>query len=281
MENKGAGMMKKNNNKGFTFIELVIYMGILGIFMVAVVTFIGSTLNAYKVNNSRKKLQTQASETYDMVSDMFMAGTEVKIVGSAYIKGTSAGVDTYTQRDGCFVVPADKEKVDKTSGAIIAEGGLAARTESIVNGGSAACYDIAAVKPFTSTDTPSTDEQTMIDVKYLYIKYTSDLTNDGANIYTYCTLKYDETEKKLYVYKTNSNDAGFDEVAASKIYDNSSASDSVVCKNVEQFKLQVNPDTGTFAIILELDDPQTSAQYDMNGVVSLRNSFVLKKHEWK
>ena len=41
MENKGAGMMKKNNNKGFTFIELVIYMGILGIFMVADVTFIG------------------------------------------------------------------------------------------------------------------------------------------------------------------------------------------------------------------------------------------------
>ena len=121
----------------------------------------------------------------------------------------------------------------------------------------------------------------MIDVKYLYIKYTSDLTNDGANIYTYCTLKYDETEKKLYVYTTNSNDAGFDEVAASKIHDNSSAGDSVVCKNVEQFKLQVNPDTGTFAIILELDDPQTSAQYDMNGVVSLRNSFVLKKHEWK
>lgn len=137
------------------------------------------------------------------------------------------------------------------------------------------------MKPFTSTDTPSTDKQTMIDVKYLYIKYTSDLTNDGANIYTYCTLKYDETEKKLYVYKTNSNDAGFDEVAASKIHDNSSAGDSVVCKNVEQFKLQVNPDTGTFAIILELDDPQTSAQYDMNGVVSLRNSFVLKKHEWK
>ena len=94
-------------------------------------------------------------------------------------------------------------------------------------------------------------------------------------------MKYDETEKKLYVYKTNSNDAGFDEVVASKIYDNSSAGDSVVCKNVEQFKLQVNPDTGTFAIILELDDPQTSAQYDMNGVVSLRNSFVLKKHEWK
>lgn len=281
MENKGAGMMKKNNNKGFTFIELVIYMGILGIFMVAVVTFLGSTINAYKVNNSRKKLQTQATETYDMVSDMLMAGTEVKIIGSAYVRGTTAGATSLIETDGCFAVPAEKEKVDKATGAIIAEGGLAGRTETVINGSSAPCYDIAALNPFTSTDTPSTDEKTMIDVKYLFIKYTSDLTSDGSNIYTYCTLKYDDTEKKLYVYKVNSNDAGFDEVTASKFYDNSSAKDSVVCKNVEQFRLQVNPDTGTFAIILELDDPQTSAQYDMNGVVSLRNSFVLKKHEWK
>lgn len=274
--------MKKINNKGFTFIELLVYIGILSVFMVAVVTLVGSTLASYRKTTARKRLQTQATETYDMISDMLMSATEVKIVGSAYVTGTVSGATSLTKRDGCFVIPADEEKVDKATGAVIDGGGLAGRSETIKNGGSAGtCYDIAAIKSFTSSDKPSDDPETMIDVKYLYIKYASDLKSDGTSVYTYCTLKYDDATKKLYVYKTSSSDDGFNEVEAAKFYDNSSANDSVVCKNVEQFKLQVNPDTGTFAIILELDDPQTSAQYDMNGVVSLRNSFVLKKHEWK
>lgn len=36
--------MYRKNNKGFTFVELILYMAILGIFMVAVMSLVGSTV---------------------------------------------------------------------------------------------------------------------------------------------------------------------------------------------------------------------------------------------
>ena len=56
--------------------------------------------------------------------------------------------------------------------------------------------------------------------------------------------------------------------------------DGVLCKNVKDFKLQVNPEDDSFAVILSLEDPITAASYDVQGVVNMRNSYVLKKHKW-
>ena len=49
-------------------------------------------------------------------------------------------------------------------------------------------------------------------------------------------------------------------------------------KNVEQFDVKVNPDEDSFAITMKLQDAQTAASYTVDGVVSLRNSNVLKAH---
>lgn len=62
--------------------------------------------------------------------------------------------------------------------------------------------------------------------------------------------------------------------------DASGKDDSVLCKNVKDFKLQVNPEDDSFAVILSLEDPITAASYDVQGVVNMRNSYVLKKHKW-
>lgn len=43
-------MRENNRNKGFTFIELILYMAILGIFMVAVMSLISSTVASHKNN---------------------------------------------------------------------------------------------------------------------------------------------------------------------------------------------------------------------------------------
>ena len=49
VEIRGCEDERKNNrNKGFTFIELILYMAILGIFMVAVMSLISSTVASKK-----------------------------------------------------------------------------------------------------------------------------------------------------------------------------------------------------------------------------------------
>lgn len=55
-------------------------------------------------------------------------------------------------------------------------------------------------------------------------------------------------------------------------------SPGVLAKNVEQFSVRINPDEDSFAITMKLQDPQTAASYTTDGVVSLRNSNVLKQH---
>ena len=47
--------MKKNTNKGFTFIELVLYIGILSVFMIAVTTLVGTVTASNRKMTSRKK----------------------------------------------------------------------------------------------------------------------------------------------------------------------------------------------------------------------------------
>lgn len=77
--------------------------------------------------------------------------------------------------------------------------------------------------------------------------------------------------KKLYVYKSPN---------LTSFFDASEADGSVLCKDVKNFVLQINPDEDSIAITLELEDSTTAASYKINGVVGIRNSYVLKKHIW-
>ena len=55
---------------------------------------------------------------------------------------------------------------------------------------------------------------------------------------------------------------------------------TVLANNVTSFQLQVNPDDDSVAVIIEFEDEKTKETYKVTSVVGLRNSFVLKKHEW-
>lgn len=290
--------MKKINNKGFTFIELLVYMGILSVFMLAVITLISSTVSSNQKMNARKRLQTQATETYDLLSDMMMGANSVKIAGDAYIQ--TAGGSSYTQVSGTFVTePYDAANPDKytkkADGSIVlTSNGLSDSSLAYFLDASgfptsapkaeySTYYDIADIKAFTeaSTGKPSDDPETIIDIDYLQIKYASNLattpTGEVVTVNSGCTLHFDEANHQILIHR-------YSETSSPQAWaENFMIADStadVFCKNVEEFQLQVNAETGSFAIILKLKDARTTATYDMEGIVSLRNSFVLKRHAW-
>ena len=123
-------MRENNRNKGFTFIELILYMAILGIFMVAVMSLIASTVASHKKQSSRQKLQSQATETYDAVADVLMGASDVKIDGSAYVQTGSS----YKKVTGSFIVPDETyTKSDGTGSTLRTAGGVAEVVQDIVS----------------------------------------------------------------------------------------------------------------------------------------------------
>lgn len=322
-------MKKINKNKGFTFIELILYMAILGIFMVAVVTLVASTVNTNRKQKSIQKLQTQATETYDTISGMLMGATEVKIVGAGYvgsggtynrtIPNTANIEDVTTSGLSCFMVPESNNTKDSNLKLCSGESSSPIYKE-VITGSSGSetsvkienCYDFTDVKSFD--DTPSSDDKfALIDTRYLWIEYAADYVKDSNgkiikdsnnniiyNMHAFCTITFDKANHKLYIYRdeisekdyekwkleadsddqTKKDNARAELRRTEVIRDGSSENGTLLAKNVENFQLQVNPDDNSVALLISFKDNKTSETYDTTGIVGLRNSFVLKKHEW-
>ena len=289
-------MICRNKDKGFTFIELILYMAILGIFMVAVMSLISTTVASHKKQSSRQKLQSQATETYDAIADILMGASDIKIDGTAYVQtGTS-----FTQVTGSFIVPEDTYVKSAGSGSTLRkEGGVADVIQDIVSDSGVIkkksnSYDIADVKPFGGAGA-SEDVHTFIDADYLWVQYSSELDKTA-----FCTITYSKTDKKLYVFRQEMSDETLNQAkqdlkssdsakvnqaqavlsSCTKYVDASSKKGTVLANNVKSFQLQVNPADNSVAVIIGFEDTKTKETYKVTSVVGLRNSFVLKKHEW-
>lgn len=289
-------MICRNKDKGFTFIELILYMAILGIFMVAVMSLISTTVASHKKQSSRQKLQSQAIETYDAIADILMGASDIKIDGTAYVQtGTS-----FTQVTGSFIVPEDTYVKSAGSGSTLRkQGGVADVIQDIVSDSGVIkkksnSYDIADVKPFGGAGA-SEDVHTFIDADYLWVQYSSELDKTA-----FCTITYSKTDKKLYVFRQEMSDETLNQAkqdlkssdsakvnqaqavlsSCTKYVDASSKKGTVLANNVKSFQLQVNPADNSVAVIIGFEDTKTKETYKVTSVVGLRNSFVLKKHEW-
>lgn len=289
-------MICRNKDKGFTFIELILYMAILGIFMVAVMSLISTTVASHKKQSSRQKLQSQATETYDAIADILMGASDIKIDGTAYVQtGTS-----FTQVTGSFIVPEDTYVKSAGLGSTLRkQGGVADVIQDIVSDSGVIkkksnSYDIADVKPFGGAGA-SEDVHTFIDADYLWVQYSSELDKTA-----FCTITYSKTDKKLYVFRQEMSDETLNQAkqdlkssdsakvnqaqavlsSCTKYVDASSKKGTVLANNVKSFQLQVNPADNSVAVIIGFEDTKTKETYKVTSVVGLRNSFVLKKHEW-
>ena len=289
-------MICRNKDKCFTFIELILYMAILGIFMVAVMSLISTTVASHKKQSSRQKLQSQATETYDAIADILMGASDIKIEGTAYVQtGTS-----FTQVTGSFIVPEDTYVKSAGSGSTLRkQGGVADVIQDIVSDSGVIkkksnSYDIADVKPFGGAGA-SEDVHTFIDADYLWVQYSSELDKTA-----FCTITYSKTDKKLYVFRQEMSDETLNQAkqdlkssdsakvnqaqavlsSCTKYVDASSKKGTVLANNVKSFQLQVNPADNSVAVIIGFEDTKTKETYKVTSVVGLRNSFVLKKHEW-
>lgn len=71
----------RKNNSGFSLLELIIAMAVLSFLMLAVSSFMGSSVMQSKKTKVDVKMQTQAQETYGLITDTIMQASNILIVG--------------------------------------------------------------------------------------------------------------------------------------------------------------------------------------------------------
>lgn len=72
---------KRQQNSGFSLIELIIALAVLAFLMLAVSSFMGASVSHTKKEQADVKIQTQAQETYSLITDSIMQSNEILMVG--------------------------------------------------------------------------------------------------------------------------------------------------------------------------------------------------------
>ena len=65
-------MRRKQQNSGFSLIELIIALAVLAFLMLAVSSFMGSSVMQSKKARADVKMQTQSQEVYNLITDSIM-----------------------------------------------------------------------------------------------------------------------------------------------------------------------------------------------------------------
>lgn len=257
---------KLNNNRGFTFIELVIAVAILTIIMGSVVQFMATTSVAYQRTNRDNEVQRQAQDVYDTISTCIMQANRVVLYGKAgtatssdyYVTDNQPKVATYDPSEGWLGNAAGKKlKFDLPYAD--AGGKKPQKTEAKFFG-------------FLSTKSGGTTTYTEVAVTALYFEYETKLS--GTDYETcYATVYYDSTSGNLYLNRHYESDAdGYEGVI-----DMTTKDSSILCKTLKAdgFKITVDANANSIGLIMDFENYNMS--YKTLGMTKIRNSHVLAR----
>ncbi|MCM1494986.1 MAG: prepilin-type N-terminal cleavage/methylation domain-containing protein [Bacteroides sp.] len=149
--------MKRNNNQGFSLVELLIAIAILSLIMIALASFMGTTTNSYVRTRNDREIQQAGQEVFDMIADKLMQAKLVRI-GTDDKEYTAIGTGGSVSAGGDF--------------ALLDENGAPIATSY----GNRSRYSFGALGETTITDSNP--------IRYIAIIYDVKITS-GANKGTY------------------------------------------------------------------------------------------------
>lgn len=294
---------KKNRNRGFTLVELLISMAILSIMMLMVVQFMSSTVMVNKKTKSNLKAQTEAKEVMSSISDNLMQANYVKVVprsntvyvmnkttGSSRTEELSTGSSTITFPVDMCLVPdnygnyvrnvatdPDERKViiDMDTYELLAE--------KVSDGAYPLSGDLEVdVHARSFRILKQSGEYLYVEPAYIYAEYIR--TNSSGND-VLCNLiyrfDYDTTSNKLksiYLYRSSEEtDIGSQTAGrynSAKVAVNGlTGSDGLLTKNASDFYLSADAEGN--ALFVDALFKIKGYQYNSSDTINFRNSNVL------
>lgn len=92
-------MKQKKNNKGFTFIELLVCMTILSMIVIYVVCMLNAGIVSSNRGNAEIRVQTNAQQSYNQIADSIMQATTVEISDGSTVYIPQATFDGLTSSE--------------------------------------------------------------------------------------------------------------------------------------------------------------------------------------
>lgn len=262
---------KLNNNRGFTFIELVIAVAILTIIMGSVVQFMATTSVAYQRTNRDNEVQRQAQDVYDTISTCIMQANKVVLYGKAgtasspqfYITDNQPKVATYDPSEG-WLGNAEGKKLKFDIPYANTTGTLTSPNKT-----TAKFLGFLAEKPGSG----STNTYTEVKVTALYFEYQTKIT--GTYETCYATFYYDSTDGNLYLNRHYDSDSDIDTYKG--VIDMTVKKSSILCKTLKTdgFRVTVDADANSIGLVMDFENYNMS--YKTLGMTKIRNSHVLAR----
>lgn len=303
----------KNNNSGFTLVELIIAMAVLAFLMTAVGTLMGSSVASHRKQKAEIRVHTSAQQTYNQITDSIMQSKEVVIVGyesstpyNFSVPGADMGATpalTYYVKDsemveylklnpkvfglGSFDTTAKiKYFSDLDADDVIYVKKIAIMTSAPIDLNYVPGETLNGSGGYSMKNTFATGGPVSEDVSMIRVASSSDYVfqanDDMVNIYTFegSNMYYE----KQYKYMTDLNDV-VDPVDSSL-----TASTKQTCiyntglsyvkttgtspAEISGCTVTVDVKDGAIGVNLMFNDKNMT--YTTNGMINLRNSYVLK-----
>lgn len=263
-------MKKRHSNKGFTFIELLIAVAIISVLMLGLSQFIASTVKIYNSANFSNKVQNNAQDTYDRITDSIMQAQSIKVLDKA-------GVEYAKEADDQGLSPEKKFDYDESNGSIyVMDDSKNKIAFTSANGNTMYSYTRLAPNPDTG------EYKDITNIKIMYAGETSYKTVD---------YYFDEAEGKIYtLIKDNvlpfdipdsSSPDYADYLSAKKnsmVFASGISSSNMMCSGVKSFKMIADADGNCMGLQIEFEN--RGKKYTSEGMVKIRNSNVLKRFRY-
>ncbi len=282
----------KLNNRGFTFVELILAVAILSIVMISIVHFMTTTSTVYSRSNRDNEVQSQAQDVYQMISSCLMQANTVILYG--YAKDASTGsyeaVAKYYVSDGMEVVCDKAARMHNTSGVLCnakekelrylipCRTGIGSGGTSISTIYNTAVYGFQWLKQ----DSGGTEELTEVKVEDLYMEYQ---TKVGSGYETcYLTVHYDDVDGKLYLNRHYISEPacaaslGMTAAGRLKVYmDSTELEENLLCQTLgaDGFLVVVYDENDSIGLNMDFDNYKMT--YDSQGMIKIRNKNTLMR----
>lgn len=257
---------KLNNNRGFTFIELVIAVAMLTIIMGSIVQFMSAATVTYSRTNHDNEVQSQAQDVYDTINSCIMQANKVVLYGDI-----GAGDEYFISDDQPKV-----ENIDPTSGKLLNKSKKVLKFSLPYTEGTGIIPNAISAKAFSIlSDHPDTGPNQYTDVKVKAIYFEYQTKRSGATYEDcYATFFYDSTDGRLYLNRHYSSEGD----TYKGVMDMTKKKESILCKTLEKtdgFKVTVDADANCIGLVLKFDNYKMS--YETLGMTKIRNGKVLTR----
>ncbi len=276
---------QKLNNKGFSFVELVIAVAILAVIMVSISSFMASTTAVYTRTTKDNEVQIEAQNVYNTITNSIMQADDIVMFLYQPSAASSGNYTVYVSGNH-----PDAAGVDRTTGKLVKKDGVQYKPLRYLvpmansTGGCGGYYptSIYAFSSLKTVDASNVSTYTEYDVKSMMISYQ---TKNASGNYVKASVTYTVgSDGNLYMnrhvegeasWKNGSNTyegrVDMEESADNLLTDNLNYTDYKNCG----FKVVVDAESNSIGI--SLDFKNASFTYESLGMTKIRNSNVLAR----